>query len=155
MCLRRTATSAAWQLLTPIPIRSVSRVNLHIATPPREIDLSMVVLRSGKSTIIEELSDEMIVQGARDMEHLRLIRELGLKSIIMAPMVINRRSLGMISFVTGKSGRRYTKADLQTAEELARRARPLWRMPVYTRITTRAKPNCRTRTWTSARQRRS
>jgi light-regulated signal transduction histidine kinase (bacteriophytochrome) len=37
-------------------------------------------------------------------------------------MVINQRSVGIISFVTAESGRRYSASDLQTAEELARRA---------------------------------
>ncbi|MDQ2944526.1 MAG: PAS domain S-box protein, partial [Acidobacteriota bacterium] len=90
--------------------------------PPREDDASLVVLRTGKSILVEDISDELIVERAVDAEHLRLIRELGLKSVIIAPMVMNGRSLGIISFVTAESGRRYSAADLQTAEELARRA---------------------------------
>ncbi len=90
--------------------------------PAREDDASLVALRTGKSILMEEVSDELIKEWALDAEHLRLIRELGLKSFIIAPMVMSGRSLGIISFITAESGRRYSAADLQTAEELARRA---------------------------------
>lgn len=90
--------------------------------PPRPEDAAQVALRTGKSILVEEISDDLVVKGARDPEHLRILRELGLKSVIMAPMVSNARSLGIITFVTAESGRLYSTADLRTAEELARRA---------------------------------
>ena len=90
--------------------------------PPREDDAAQVALRSGTSLLIEVVSDAMIAERARDPEHLSLLRELGLKSVIIAPMVFNGRSLGVITFVTAESERHYKSADLQTAEELARRA---------------------------------
>jgi GAF domain-containing protein len=90
--------------------------------PPRENDLSRVALRTGKSVLMEEIPDELVVERAEDEEHLRLIRKLGLKSFIVAPMVANGRSLGIVTFVTAESGRRYSPADLHTAEEIARRA---------------------------------
>ena len=90
--------------------------------PPREDDLVTIALRTGKSTLIEEVTDELIVEKARDEEHLRIVRELGLKSVIVAPMLLGGRTIGILSFVTAESSRRYNATDLQTAEELARRA---------------------------------
>lgn len=90
--------------------------------PPREEDLELVALRTGTAVLLAEIPDELVAQRARDADHLRLIRELGLKSVIVAPMLINGRSRGILTFVTAESGRCFTTADLQTAEELARRA---------------------------------
>ena len=90
--------------------------------PPREDDMGQLALRSGKSILMAEIPDALVRERARDPEHLRMILELGIKSLIVAPMVVERRSLGLIIFVTAESGRRYTASDLRTAEELARRA---------------------------------
>lgn len=90
--------------------------------PPRDDDAAMIALRTGKPLLIEEVSDELIESRARDREHLRVLRELGLRSAIVTPIVGSGRSLGIITFVTAESERRYTGTDLQTAEELARRA---------------------------------
>ena len=90
--------------------------------PPREDDMGQLALRSGKSVLMEEIPDALVRERARDPEHLRMILELGIKSLIVAPMVVDQRSLGLIIFVTAESGRRYTQSDLRIAEELARRA---------------------------------
>ena len=90
--------------------------------PPRDTDLSAVAMRSGKSVLIEEISPRMLEEGARDAEHLHFVRELGLKSVIVAPLMAGTRSFGYLSFVSAESGRCYTVADQALADELARRA---------------------------------
>ena len=90
--------------------------------PPRDTDLSAIAMRSGKSVLIEEISPRMLEEGARDAEHLHFVRELGLKSVIVAPLMAGTRTFGYLSFVSAESGRRYTVADQALAEELARRA---------------------------------
>ena len=64
----------------------------------------------------------MLVQGAKDERHLRLIRSLGLKSYICVPLVVSGNTLGVLTFATAESGRRYTEADLALAMDLAHRA---------------------------------
>ena len=64
----------------------------------------------------------MLVQGAKDERHLRLIRSLGLKSYICVPLVVSGNPLGVLTFATAESGRRYTDADLALAMDLAHRA---------------------------------
>ncbi|MDP9179766.1 MAG: DUF4118 domain-containing protein, partial [Gemmatimonadota bacterium] len=45
------------------------------------------VLRKGTPELYPEISDEMIEAGARDEEHLRISRELGLRSAIVVPLI--------------------------------------------------------------------
>jgi signal transduction histidine kinase len=80
------------------------------------------VLRTGKPELYSEIPEEMVSAGAIDEEHLNIIRELGLKSAIVVPLVAHERTLGAMTLVSTASGRRYTDADLDLAMELARRA---------------------------------
>jgi PAS domain S-box-containing protein len=80
------------------------------------------VLRSGRSEFYPEVTDEMLVAAARDPEHLRLMRRMSFTSAMVVPLVARGRTLGAITLVSAESGRRYDSADLELAEELARRA---------------------------------
>jgi len=80
------------------------------------------VVRSGQSEFYPDITDEMLVSTARDAEHLRLMREIGFVSAIIVPLVARGRTLGVITLVSAESGRRYRRAELELAEELARRA---------------------------------
>ena len=81
-----------------------------------------LVLRTGKSELIAEISEERLSELAVDDLHLGLVRELGFQSYMGVPLVVRGRRSGVISFVAAESGRRYGPADLALAEELARRA---------------------------------
>jgi PAS domain S-box-containing protein len=80
------------------------------------------VVRTSRSQLLTEISDELISSVARDDLHLDLIRELGLRSWMCVPLTARGRTLGAITFVAAESGRRYDDADLQLAEDVARRA---------------------------------
>ena len=80
------------------------------------------VIRTGESELYSEISEELLVQSARDAEHLRLVRELGLASAMIVPLRAHGATLGALTLVSSESGRRYGAADLSLAEELARRA---------------------------------
>jgi len=80
------------------------------------------VLRTARPEIYPDITDEMIVSGAVDDEHLRLSRQLGLKSALIVPLVSNQRAIGALTLVSAESGRRYSEQDLPLASELARRA---------------------------------
>jgi len=80
------------------------------------------VARTGVSELIAEITDEMLVAGARDEEHLRLARELRLRSALVVPLVARGRTLGTISLIRTGDARLYTLADLAVAEDLGRRA---------------------------------
>jgi PAS domain S-box-containing protein len=80
------------------------------------------VVRTGKPVLVSEISDEMLVASAVDEEYLRLIREVGIRSAILVPLIAHERTLGVLSLIAAESGRRYDEADLTLALELARRA---------------------------------
>jgi PAS domain S-box-containing protein len=83
---------------------------------------AFAVLRTGKPELVGEITDDMLVAGAKDERHLRLIRSLGLKSYICVPLVVSGKTLGLLTFATAESGRIYTDADLALAVDLAQRA---------------------------------
>ncbi len=81
------------------------------------------VLRTGKAEIYSDITDEMLVAGARDPEHLQIMRDIGFRSVMLVPIVSRDRVLGAITFVTtGTSGHLYNEKDQELAEGLAARA---------------------------------
>jgi PAS domain S-box-containing protein len=80
------------------------------------------VLRTGKSEYYPEIDDALLVQTARDEDHLRILRQVSMKSAMLVPLTARNRTLGVISFVASESHPPYTAADLALAEDLARRA---------------------------------
>jgi PAS domain S-box-containing protein len=80
------------------------------------------VIRTGQSEIYHEIPDSLLVMGARDSGHLKILRELGLKSAMVVPLLVHERVLGAITFVYSESERLYEQTDLAFAEDLARRA---------------------------------
>jgi light-regulated signal transduction histidine kinase (bacteriophytochrome) len=81
------------------------------------------VLRTGRSEIIPEITDEMIAAAGLDGEQRAILTELGLKSVMTVPLLVRGVPLGVISLVTtAESGRIYQPDDLELAEDLARRA---------------------------------
>jgi PAS domain S-box-containing protein len=81
-----------------------------------------LVVRTGKSELATEISEERLAELAQDDFHLGLVRELGVQSYMCVPLVAHGEVLGVISLVAAESGRRYAPDDLALAEELARRA---------------------------------
>jgi len=80
------------------------------------------VVRTGESEFYPEIDDEMLVAGARDEEHLRIMREIGFRSALVVPLKARERVLGVITFVNAESGRHHTPEELTLAEDLAARA---------------------------------
>ncbi|GAA2501834.1 GAF domain-containing SpoIIE family protein phosphatase [Terrabacter carboxydivorans] len=83
---------------------------------------SAEVARTGRSMLVETITDDMLVATAKDEEHLRVARELGLRSAMSVPLTAKDRVLGVLTFVAAESGRRYTQQDVAFAEDLGRRA---------------------------------
>jgi len=97
---------------------------LRMRYPPRPEDPSGVlsVIRTGQPVLLPEIPDSLLVAGTRDAEHLRIARELGLRSALVLPLTARGRTLGALTLVTAESGRRFSRADLPLAEQLAARA---------------------------------
>ncbi len=80
------------------------------------------VAQTGKPELLPEITDQLLAEVARDEEHLKLLRALGLKSTLCVPLIARERTLGAITFATAESGRVYDPSALALAEDLARRA---------------------------------
>ena len=119
--------------------------------PQRPSRVSEVV-RTGNPVMVAKVTDEMLAMAARDAEHLRAIRSLGITSYISVPLTAHGRRVGALTFVSGESGR-----DVQRTAIFASRAmspiapRSRWRTPAPTarsmRRTARKtnfSPRCRT-----------
>lgn len=98
--------------------------SLHEQYPPDISDVSGVgrVLRTGAAELVPDIPDSLLVAASRNEEHLRVARELGLKSYLAVPLQAGERVLGAISLVYAESDRKYQSIDLQLMEELASRA---------------------------------
>src|SRR6185295_3561667 len=81
------------------------------------------VIRTGQPELFAEIPAELLREATADTpELLETLEELGLKSSMCVPLIARQRTLGAITFVSAESGRRYSEADLATAQDLARRA---------------------------------
>ncbi|QFS48617.1 AAA family ATPase [Nostoc sphaeroides] len=92
---------------------------------PRKLDAPegvAKVLRTGLAELVPQISDAALAAAIQDPEHLRIVRELGLKSCMILPLMARGRIFGAISFITAESERRYSTADLSLAEDVAHRA---------------------------------
>jgi serine phosphatase RsbU (regulator of sigma subunit) len=81
-----------------------------------------LVLRTGKSLLYPEISDEMLEEAAVDEHHLELLRAVGFRSVLIVPMRLGERVLGTMTLVSAESVRVLDQLDLELAEQIAARA---------------------------------
>ena len=80
------------------------------------------VIRTGQPELSPNIPEELLALLARDAAHLKILRQLGLKSSMIIPLIAHNRVLGAITLMAAESGRRFTAADLSFAEDLVGRA---------------------------------
>jgi PAS domain S-box-containing protein len=76
----------------------------------------------GESTLIPEITEEMLLATAVSDDHRKLLLELLPYSLVAVPLRVGERTIGVLSLMTAESGRRFEPDDLTLVEELARRA---------------------------------
>ncbi len=86
-----------------------------------ERDLGGVLL-TGRPAVHNAISDEQLVAIARDDEHLALLREVAMRSVLLVALRTPTRTLGAMTLVMSESERTFTEADVEFAEQLAGRA---------------------------------
>jgi len=89
--------------------------------PPRE-GIPYQVIRTGLPALLPEITDAMIEAGTPDPEQRRVAFELGLRSVMVVPLMVGKEAIGTLTFLTAESGRRYGTQDLILATEIGRRA---------------------------------
>lgn len=92
--------------------------------PPNPADQHGVpeVIRTGKAELYPEIPAELLEAAAVDAEHLRLIRQLTLRSAMVVPLKVRGKSFGALTFIYAESGHLYDADDLAFAEDFAARA---------------------------------
>ncbi len=92
---------------------------------PVEPDLSWgipKVLRTGRSEIISDVTDDLLIAAAQDPAHLATMRAAGMVSHLTVPLTVHGSVIGCLGLCNTTSGRRFTVEDVVLAEEVAVRA---------------------------------
>ena len=135
LCVQSMAEWCVIDLLSGREIRRVGGAHADPAKEPllRELQrrypprwdsphLATAVLRTGEPLLLPDRSDEDLRGATDDDEHARLVRELGTRTTLVVPLVARGQTLGTITLSSAAPGRRYGRADLGLAQELAKRA---------------------------------
>jgi signal transduction histidine kinase len=80
------------------------------------------VLRSRRARLVRDVSEKTLRDMSTNARELELVRELGVSSFMLVPMVARDRVLGAIAFVCSRPDRPFEESDLALAEDIARRA---------------------------------
>jgi PAS domain S-box-containing protein len=101
----------AWEITERVPIDPDAAVGV-----PR-------VLRTLEPELTPEITPELLDEALADLPELREpLRELGLRSSMIVPLVARGRAFGAITFIAAESGKTYDETDLAFAQDLAARA---------------------------------
>ncbi len=80
------------------------------------------VIRTGEPALLERLPDPSAVAPERRSAYLEVVGTLGIKSVMIVPLLVRQRTVGAMTFVAAESGRHYNASDLQLAKDVASRA---------------------------------
>ena len=79
-------------------------------------------LRGGKPQLIPHVTDAMLASASLGARQLAALRELGLSSLMLVPMIARGRLIGAITFAMSEPSRVYDGKSMVVAEEFARGA---------------------------------
>lgn len=106
----------------PIKMHWAQQLQHNYPIDPQATIGTPQVIRTGQAELYAEVNEAILSTLARSPEHLEILQQLKLKSMMCVPLKARGRALGAITFVTSESGRSYNSSDLKWAEDLARRA---------------------------------
>jgi signal transduction histidine kinase len=82
----------------------------------------VAVMRTGKTEWMREIPPALLEASAQSEEHLGMLRQLGLRSYIIAPLTAHGDVYGALGVISAESGRLYDQDDVALIEELGKRA---------------------------------
>jgi PAS domain S-box-containing protein len=114
--------SVAVAHVDPTMVRFAQDYNQRYPTKTSDPAGAAQVVRDGESQVVNEITDALLEQAIADPEQLDAIRTLGMRAVMIVPIVAAGGVVGTINFVSAESGRTFTPADVALAEEIGRRA---------------------------------
>ncbi len=102
--------------------RAVAEEFARLPLGGQRAPILLQVLHEGRRLLFETVMSEDLESWAQNEEHLRLLRETEVRSLLWVPLVGRDRNLGGFCLASATPGRQYGPDDLRLAEELARRA---------------------------------
>jgi signal transduction histidine kinase len=79
-------------------------------------------LLSAKPTVIADDLDSVLATAAHDPQIYRVLRELGVGTLLTMPLIVRKRLIGAVTFVGTQHGRPFSPEDMELAEDLASRS---------------------------------
>lgn len=109
-------------IIHPDPEKQRLAAELLQSWPPSQGDVLGVprAVSSGKTEVLEEIDDAMLIAVARDEGNLRTLRALGIGSLIVVPLSARGHVLGALTLVSD-TRKPYTASEIALAEDLAAR----------------------------------
>lgn len=86
-------------------------------------DIFVRVFQEGRPLVIPEVSEQRLASLALNADdHLAMLKTLGVASLMIVPIIVDKHVLGTVTFVDSVSGRHFAPNDATFAEEVAARA---------------------------------
>jgi PAS domain S-box-containing protein len=89
---------------------------------PAGLEGTPKAIRTSSRELVADLRDSYLRRIAQDDDHLQMLRELGLRSLMTVPLRARGRTFGAMAFVSAGGGRRFDRDHVALAENLATRA---------------------------------
>jgi PAS domain S-box-containing protein len=91
--------------------------------PPQAGDPLVKAIEENESFLVDSVTEQQIEEGARDPEHLKLLRLLDMQSVMIVPIASpDGETHGAISMISTQSSRTFNQTDLDVAKVVATRA---------------------------------
>jgi PAS domain S-box-containing protein len=105
----------------PAKVELVRELRRRYPPDPARPTIPLRVLATGRAELIPEVSEALLRNIAQDAEHLRALRGLAFRSMMVVPLRVRGRAIGTMLLANAESSRGFTSKDLELAEDLARR----------------------------------
>jgi PAS domain S-box-containing protein len=91
------------------------------APEPDESEGTARAVRTGEALLYRMITDELLATSTKDAQHYEVLRQLGMKSAMVVPLIAGGRTFGALMLVSSDPERLYDENDLDFAQHLGRR----------------------------------
>ena len=118
-------------ILVPVHTANVDVSKLSLATelrqkypsdPNRTDRGAYKVLKTGQPELLEDIPSDLVLKSAVDETHYKMLESLNLRSLVIAPIKVREKVIGVMSVCHSDSGRRFHRKDVDLIMEVAYRA---------------------------------